>query len=632
MSPWEVAFRTYRAVRHPFDFASMRLGRYGQAPRELATWLGPRTFYFERSLVEKTLPTHLRERADLLCSGKREVLGLGWLDLPEPPWHVEPSRRERWPLVDSTRALGIGPRGFDARLTWEINRGHDWVVLARAWAATRDHRYRERLLDDLTSWTTHNPIGLGINWASAMEAAVRIHSLAWVAGFLRGQPLGDIAALLHVHATFVRRNLAAFSSANNHLIVELTSLAVATRVLWGRPDHDALARLESELERQTHRDGVNVEMATHYHMFVLEAVLLVTHLESRHGSKRVRLERIVAAMADYVAALQLEDGHVLHQGDNDDGQLNPLLNIRHAQQLVEASDALTATRSEPSQLEGVFWLTGGRSAAPRATPRASVAFEAAGQIVLRNSIVQAAFNAGPFGFGALAAHAHCDVLAVNVAVEGRRALVDRGTHRYNGSELRDHFRSTEAHNTLQVAGRQQAHAAGPFLWAKRPKSTLVAYQFASNIDIAVGEHDGFSPFVHRRIAARHGSHIVILDLVSENADVTCRHHVAPELIVERHDSVFRLLDASSRTPVAWIYIPVGHCEMRVMPHSDRYGQLQNAPTLEVSTHLRKRSYLAAVIGARLPPVDMRRSADEMIHETLAHAIALAPMQLEALST
>ncbi|HSN28831.1 MAG TPA: alginate lyase family protein, partial [Kofleriaceae bacterium] len=428
------------------------------------------------------------------------------------------------------------PPHFDARLTWEINRGHDWVLLARAGRPAA-------LLASLASWRAANPLGIGINWASAMEAAIRIHSLGWVAALTDATIVREhVGAMLHEHSVFVGRNLSRYSSANNHLIVELSALAVASRVLWSRPHARALAELEVEVARQVYADGVNAEMATHYHAFVLEAVLLVTQLERTCGTPRPSLEAIARRMADYLWHLRTASGAYLEQGDSDDGKIIPLLDV----------DALVAAAHADT-------LFGG---APPPPPTRSRLFRDSGQVVLRSPRLHVTFDAGPFGYGSLAAHAHCDALAVNVAIDGKPFLVDRGTYRYNGDRAaRDRFRMTAAHNTLQVDGREQAQPAGPFLWRTRPTVTLERCDLGDDRDVVVASHDGFGTR-HRRTLVREGDVLVIIDECA--APATIRWHLAP--------------DADARA-----LHTVQTATARTTQHSPRYAATVPATTLEVST-------------------------------------------------
>jgi hypothetical protein len=74
-------------------------------------------------------------------------------------------------------------------------------------------------------------------------------------------------------------------------------------------------------------------------------------------------------------------------------------------------------------------------------------------------------DAGPLGFLSIAAHGHADALSVEVRHDGVEILVDPGTYCYHGDpEWRSYFRSTRAHNTLELDATSQAQEAGPFMW------------------------------------------------------------------------------------------------------------------------------------------------------------------------
>lgn len=604
MSPAEVLHRAARIARQPLERARMATGRYARPSRSLRAhldaWRGPAVWHVPPALAGLPLTPAAAADADDACAGTRFVLGLGRLELPRDAWHHEPRMRRAWPRVAAARALRFAPAGFDARLTWELNRGHAWVVLARAYAASHEARYHDELRRQLDSWHAANPIGTGINWASPMEAAIRIHSLAWAAAFLRGHDtplLPRIAHAIHAHATFVADHLAAYSSANNHLVVELSGLVVAARALgaaelarrWLAP---ALDRLDRAVADQVLSDGVDAEMATHYHAFVLEALLLVAYLERAHAAPRPALEGVVRAMADHLDALALPDGSVLGAGDSDDGRLLPWCVDRHELQLVEAAAALDEPPTDPrdarppTDLEGAFWISGGRvTRSPATRPRASRLFAASGQVVLRSTRVHAVFDAGPFGFGALAAHAHCDCLAISVALDGRPIVVDRGTYRYNGdAPARDRFRATSAHNTLQLGAREQATIGGPFLWSRKPTTVLERCALAPRVDLVTASHDGFAPARHRRTVERRGDVLTIRDEIDGprgGDDAIVRFHLAPRLTVTpTPDGAGTRLVIHADAAVGTLWTDARRTRVVETLHSPRYGALEPALTIE----------------------------------------------------
>jgi uncharacterized heparinase superfamily protein len=66
-----------------------------------------------------------------------------------------------------------------------------------------------------------------------------------------------------------------------------------------------------------------------------------------------------------------------------------------------------------------------------------------------------------------AGHAHCDLLSFELDLAGRPLVVDSGVSGYEGDPLREYVRSTRAHNTVMVGGREQSELWGTFRMARR---------------------------------------------------------------------------------------------------------------------------------------------------------------------
>jgi hypothetical protein len=102
-------------------------------------------------------------------------------------------------------------------------------------------------------------------------------------------------------------------------------------------------------------------------------------------------------------------------------------------------------------------------------------------------------------------------------------LVDPGTFTYTGStELRDHFRSSAAHNTLTVDGESSSLSDGPFSWKHVAESSLLQWISRPRFDFFAGTHSGYerlaSPVKHKRsiLFVKH-DYWVIVDRVDADA-------------------------------------------------------------------------------------------------------------------
>src|SRR5205823_10492447 len=113
-------------------------------------------------------------------------------------------------------------------------------------------------------------------------------------------------------------------------------------------------------------------------------------------------------------------------------------------------------------------LAGAARDIPGRTAQRPWRFADAGTTVLRTTSRQAPeiwcrCDGGPHGFLSIAAHAHADALSVEVRYGGVDILADPGTYCYHGEpEWRSYFRSTIAHNTVELDRQSQSSAGGPF--------------------------------------------------------------------------------------------------------------------------------------------------------------------------
>jgi hypothetical protein len=267
---------------------------------------------------------------------------------------------------------------------------------------------------------------------------------------------------------------------------------------------------------------VHCELATGYHLFVLQFFLLCGLCARNRGDDFPetywhQLEK----MFEFVAALA-EGGRVPVFGDCDDGYVVDLDGNPGDARVLLAVGGAIFDRADFMALSGgvnepAFWLLGedrcrqieNDRVEPLATHLASRAFRDSGYYILQcghresRDRISATFDCGALGFGTIAAHGHADALSFTLRVGGRDVLVDPGTYDYfSFREWRDYFRSTRAHNTISIDGREQSDANGLFLWGRRAHARCLLWENSGIRTIVIGEHDGFqgcsNPATHRR--------------------------------------------------------------------------------------------------------------------------------------
>lgn len=573
MSPSEVAWRAKGFIRDIGDVARLELG---MLPPRADLKPGPsledtqRGFSLARQASEFALldkqqewRTRLLRKADDVAARHLSYFNLERQHIGEPvDWHrdhssTKSSSRKAIPRVDYRNFAVNG----DCKHVWEPNRHHHFVVLARAWVTTQDPRYAETLLDQLAEWIKDNPFGFGMNWKSPLELGVRL--INWVfalelirgSGLVRGPLWEAIHRSIYHHYWEIRRKTSRGSSANNHLIGELAGVFVAASYLPGLPDaretvEETRAALAEELLRQTYADGCTREHALGYQFFVIQFYLICALVGSWTGNDfRADYLARLQAMVEFVAALgaggplpmfgDADDGYVLDLGDGptDVGALMDL-----GCRLFDLSDN---ARRQARPSEAAFWLFGQPDhdvperpgAAPDLPP---VAFEDSRYYLLQGrrgrDAISIFFDCAELGYGAIAAHGHADALAFALRAHGEQLLIDPGTYDYfTHPPWRNYFRSTAAHNTVEVDGLDQSVMSGPFLWGQRARARLVEWRDDADRPSVTGEHDGYArladPVIHHRTIALSLAelHCSITDRLSAAGEheIAVRFHLGP---------------------------------------------------------------------------------------------------------
>ena len=362
-----------------------------------------------------------------------------------------PTATERWTVNPS------------ADKEWQIAQHKHYFLpaLLHAHLETGERDHLQVWEDLLRSWLDEMGTGY-ITVSDAQVEALRLRS--WVDAYLllrRIEGWRPDAALLRrwvermgAEAGYV---LAHLKAARNHRTFQLASVFLVGVCL---PELAASERLVEQSRRELTTnlltdllpDGVQVEMSTHYHQLVAETAVAFVDLARRNRVplEPALLDRVHAAL-HWSLWLTWPDGRIPLVGDSDDGD--------HAALLQAGRELL----DDPELLWGA---TRGARGRPPATP--SRHFAASGYVVLRDgwgtdpatysTRTHVLYDAARLGEGA---HSHYDLLSFVLHAGGRPAVVDPGRFTYSaapdadGTDWRHAFKSTAAHNTVVVDGRDQ---------------------------------------------------------------------------------------------------------------------------------------------------------------------------------
>ena len=549
---------------------------------------------------------------------------------PCTPATLENARRlleDEFELVGETYRL---PPGFSWRTNpsrdkeWQIaHHKHYWAVdLLHAWRASGSGAYLRKWMALTSSWLDEMGTGYVVQSDAQVEAK-RVEHWVYAWALLRG----GAAAL---PAPFLRRFLTRLGEearyiaghlkpARNHRTFQLFAICLASLTFPELDRGGELARLgvdglAANLLGDLLPDGVQVELSTHYHQLVVETAVSFLELARAHSvAIDPALEERVARALAFCLHVQRPDGHLPLLNDSDDGDLSDVLG-RGARLLGD--EALR------------FGATLGAEGTPPARPGRF--FEDAGYFVLRDgwgrdresqaACQHVVYDCGPLGEGS---HSHYDVFSFCYHAGGVPLVVDPGRYTYDsapraGVDWRHHFKSTAAHNTVQIDGLDQTRYLsrtkhGPDATVRGRELLLGDRSDWVRASVASAEyapvHERFLLFMRREylfiadrvdpVDGREHEAVVRFHLsdrlagpLSSRADPSGAEVTCPSLVL----AVRAGRTASSRLAPGWI--------------STRYGVKREAPVLAVAqraaTPMSFRSVVAPGRAGRLPRVTETR--------------------------
>lgn len=277
-------------------------------------------------------------------------------------------------------------------------------------------------------------------WASALGAGVFPDPL-------RGRAIHALARQVDYLTRAVERDIG-----GNHVLKNLTATIIAGAALgMDRAIARAMLRLERECRRQFLADGGHIEKSTSYHREAVHDLSeAAAALEGSGRSVPAWLGATISAGAGWLEALTAPDGSV------------PLLN-----------DA---------------WQ--GPPLTPPASPPEVTHLDATGLVVLRGGGMHVVLDVGTLCPPELPPHAHADALSFTLWADGAPVIVDPGAMAYTGP-ARAWYRSTAAHNTVSVDGRDQCEFWGDFRAGRLPRVRHEVQTSGDGFVLVRGEHDGY---------------------------------------------------------------------------------------------------------------------------------------------
>jgi hypothetical protein len=462
----------------------------------------------------------LRRDAKDILAGRWKAFGHLDLRIDDPPkWHHDYLAGQD--LATTEPGFGLDhrklPGGADVKLIWELSRWYQVARLAMASYVLGDETARDKCIEWLEDWVAHNPAYRGWNWTSALEVGIRLVQFTWIDALLGHSAPAAVEerlrrlrqVVLPPHVRYAWRHKSFGSSANNHLLGELTGCTLAT-VRWPAlarfavPLTELYACWEREVLAQFARDGGNKEQALNYHLFSFELswqALKAFEAAGRPVSGSVR-ERLALA-AQFFRDVQV-GSDPWDYGDSDSAFVTPFFAdhaVEEWHQLLVAPASRTAINYWVGEPPSPEWTA--KRGTPHETQPAGAwrIYSDTGIAVLDLDPWQLRWDISPLGYLSTAAHGHFDALHLSLWLGGVALVVDPGTGAYYSDPvLRVWLSSQPAHNGPRPEGVETPRRMGPFLWAGHHPTP----KFQATGMVGVAELNLGATRIWRRISAMSG--------------------------------------------------------------------------------------------------------------------------------
>lgn len=425
----------------------------------------------------------------------------------------------------------------DVKVPWELSRFQHLTVLGQAYWITSDEKYSKEFEHQINDWILNNPLEYSVNWTCAMDVAIR--ACNWIVGYMyfNNSLVSEGFWLkfnksLFFHGDYIYKNLEKGYPSNNHYLSNLVGL-IWVGLYFKNLNYKskkinkwlnfALKELELEMDKQVYDDGFNFEASTAYHCLTTELILYTSIFCNKNGiefSKHFnsKLEK----MCEVIMNIIKPNGLIPLIGDMDSGRFimftgygdEEMRDFRYLLGVAgEYFDRDDFRYHALNQLAAIWMLPNIKLIKGNNHSLKSVTYPEGGIHILRNDEVYLAVRCGQNGTSGKGGHTHNDQLSFELNIKGEDFIIDPGTYVYTSNyEMRNLFRSTEYHNTLQLDNLEQNEFNAKDLFFMQDQTEAHVIDF--DISLFSGKHFGFvkdTGLIHQRDIELQNKKILICD-------------------------------------------------------------------------------------------------------------------------
>ena len=319
-------------------------------------------------------------------------------------------------------------------------------ALAKQYEDSQKQEYLEKIKAYVIAWVKNNPQGSKNSAWECYPIALRLPNWIDLYSLLEEEIEADQEfKKVFVHTLFdqysyllnhLEKHLLA-----NHYFEDLKALVIASTFFGDdKVRKVATAKLIEQCGEQIHDDGMQFERSPMYQKILLEDLIRVEVALESEGNKNEKIRSYIKKMLDVAYSLESRLDRL------------PLFNDC-GKNITKSIEALVKASEN--------WL--------KIAPEKKYSFSNSGFYIFEfGDGWKLVVDGGQPGPDYSPGHAHCEVMSFELFHKGKPFFVNCGTFAYQ-CDQRSFFKSTQAHNTVQVCGVEQSECWSSFRMARRAR-------------------------------------------------------------------------------------------------------------------------------------------------------------------
>ena len=358
----------------------------------------------------------------------------------------------------------------------------------------------------ILTWINKNPFLIGPHYISVLECALRIQVFALLicSNNLSNDELKVVLRAAYQHAWWIDKRFSLYPVPGNHAAGESLGLTISGLMFEQLPEgkrwlQKGLGILKQEIFRQINSDGGPIEASIHYHGFLIDLFWFAFKLiEQNKNEYFPEIYRRLKSGDQFLANFCFKNNCELFSDGDNGYAIAPGVHIKREKKIKTDENFRNYHESGYTVIQ------------------------------FKNSW-KLLFDHGPLGMPPLYDHGHADVLSFILSYNGEQFLIDPGTFRYFGiNNHRTYFRSTSAHNTVEIDCQDQAKQISNFIWDK-PYNCREKVVNHGDKFVLSAIHDGYrhlkKSVLHDRCIEIDETSIKIIDSFSGTGEHIFRMHM-----------------------------------------------------------------------------------------------------------